>query len=83
VYSELVGAWVAGVNDTDQWLEVDMALPYKFTKVYIQGREDADEWVTSYKIQYWNIDIGMWQYYYDAMYNDVSSSTTMTPCTTT
>ena len=47
-----VGAWVAGVVDPDQYFQVDLKIPYKFTRVHIQGREDAAEWVTSYRVFY-------------------------------
>ncbi|KAK3597613.1 hypothetical protein CHS0354_030160 [Potamilus streckersoni] len=33
-----------------------MEAPYKYTKVHIQGREDANEWVTSFKVFYSNND---------------------------
>jgi len=32
-YNGLAGAWVAGTADVNQWLEVDMSLPYRFTQV--------------------------------------------------
>ena len=63
VYSELAGAWVAGVADTDQHVEVDMGMPYKFTAVQIQGRADADEWVTSFKIMYYDGANASWVTY--------------------
>ncbi|XP_052242642.1 uncharacterized protein LOC127852727 [Dreissena polymorpha] len=59
VYSKLAGAWVAGVVDSSQYVQVDMGTPYKFTAVQIQGRADADEWVTSFKIFYVD-DRGTW-----------------------
>ncbi|XP_060555809.1 uncharacterized protein LOC132716530 [Ruditapes philippinarum] len=62
-YSGLSGGWVAGVLDTNQYIEVDMSLAYKFTKVHIQGREDADEWVTSFKIFSYNEDTATWDEY--------------------
>ena len=48
----LAGAWVAGILDTDQYLQVDIRKPYRFRKVHIQGRADAEEWITSFKIWY-------------------------------
>ncbi|XP_053385192.1 uncharacterized protein LOC123535922 isoform X1 [Mercenaria mercenaria] len=62
-FSGLSGGWVAGTADTNQYIEVDMSLPYKFTKVHIQGREDADEWVTSFKILYYNDSTAAWDEY--------------------
>ena len=64
-YGELAGAWVAGINDTNQFIEVDMETAMKFTQVHIQGREDADEWVTSFKIYFYNSSISSWVEYID------------------
>lgn len=80
-YSGLSGGWVAGTADTNQYIEVDMSLPYKFTKVYIQGREDADEWVTSFKILYYNDITTVWDTYTDTNGQDVRTYFTST-CTT-
>ena len=52
VYSELAGAWVAGTVDTNQSVEVHMESDYRFLQIHIQGREDAAEWVTSFRILY-------------------------------
>ena len=50
----LSGGWVAAVTDGNQWLQVDMTKPYKFRKLMIQGRSDADMWVTEFTITYSN-----------------------------
>ncbi|KAK2177983.1 hypothetical protein NP493_567g04005 [Ridgeia piscesae] len=42
------------ITDGNQWLQVDMTKPYKFRKLMIQGREDADMWVTEFTITYSN-----------------------------
>lgn len=70
-YSGLAGAWVAGNQDTNQYVEIDMRLPYRYTAVYIQGRSDADEWVTSFKLQYYDEDSLVWQTYTDVNGSDV------------
>lgn len=70
-YSGLAGAWVAGTQDTNQYVEIDMRLPYRYTAVYIQGRSDADEWVTSFKLQYYDEDSLVWQTYTDVNGSDV------------
>ena len=51
------GAWVAGVNDRDQWLEVDLGTLHWVTSVATQGRALAStrhanksEWVTAYSV---------------------------------
>ena len=48
------GGWGAGVNDSNQWLQVDLISLYvKVTVVATQGRNgNYDEWVTKYKLQY-------------------------------
>ena len=48
----LTGGWVPETSDTNQWLQVDMQAPYKFMKVMTQGRQDAANWVKTYKILY-------------------------------
>ena len=52
-----VGAWVAGVNDRDQWLEIDLRTLHWVTSVATQGRALAgtrhpnkSEWVTAYSV---------------------------------
>ena len=47
------GSWSAGSNDSSQWLQVDLGSQHtKVTRVATQGRHDAAEWVTKYKLQY-------------------------------
>jgi hypothetical protein len=36
----LAGGWVAGINDANQYIEVNMEAPYKFTQIHMQGQED-------------------------------------------
>ena len=43
---------MAGIVDTNQSVEVHMESVYKFQQVHIQGRQDAAEWVTSFRILY-------------------------------
>ena len=62
---------MAGVPDTSQYLEVDMLKPYRFTAVHTQGRADADEWVTSYKIQYYDNATASWITYSNSSGTDV------------
>ncbi len=57
------GCWSAGSNDLHPWLQVDMGSQYtKVTRVATQGRNDYDQWVTKYKLQYSN-DGASFQYY--------------------
>ncbi|KAL9957479.1 hypothetical protein ACROYT_G039117 [Oculina patagonica] len=46
------GAWSAGRNDANQWLQIDLIGQYKVTRVATQGRNGHDQWVTKYKLQY-------------------------------
>ncbi len=59
------GAWRAGAEDVNQWLQVDLGSVYtEVTGVATQGRHTADwpMWVTKYKLQY--SDDGLnFQYY--------------------
>ena len=54
---------MAGINDTDPYIEVDMKEPMKYSQVYIQGRQDATEWVTSFKIFYDSSNSTLMEYY--------------------
>ena len=59
------GAWSARTNDVNQWLQVDLGNMYtKVSRVASQGRGDADQWVTKYKLQY-STDGVNFQYYKD------------------
>ena len=49
------GAWVAGANDDNPWLQVDLGAHYtKVTRIATQGRNSLNfqQWVTKYKLQY-------------------------------
>ena len=46
------GAWSALRNNVHQWLQVDLGAETEVTGVQIQGRQDADQWVTSFTISY-------------------------------
>jgi len=57
------GSWSAGKNDVNQWLQVDLVNQHtKVTRVATQGRNDDNEWVTKYKVQY-SYDGFDFQYY--------------------
>ena len=45
------GGWVALHSDKQPWLQIDLYKPTAITGVIVQGREDEDQWVTSYKVQ--------------------------------
>ena len=64
----------------DQYFQIDMGIPYKFTKILIQGREDADEWVTSLKLLYADDESSNWTTYVDKNGHDVSFFSHMHVC---
>ena len=47
-----VGAWCAGVNDQQQYIQVDFSGMRKVTKVSTQGRPGTSDYVSSYFLQY-------------------------------
>ena len=55
------GAWIAGVNDTNQWVEVNLYRQTVITGVTMQGNPSSDEWVTRYKVEF-SLDHAMWEY---------------------
>ncbi|PFX15365.1 G-protein coupled receptor GRL101 [Stylophora pistillata] len=47
------GSWSAASNNYSQWLEIDLrSQNINVTRVATQGRPDASQWVTKYKLQY-------------------------------
>ncbi|KAL9987547.1 hypothetical protein ACROYT_G001872 [Oculina patagonica] len=51
--ADIAGSWTAARNDSSQWLHIDLGSRYtKVTRVATQGRSDATQWVTKYKLQY-------------------------------
>ena len=52
VASGRVGAWAARTNDVHQFLQVNFGDWKKVTRVTIQGRQDADQWVKSFSLSY-------------------------------
>ena len=45
-------AWAAGQNDQNQWIQVDLGEQKIVTKIATQGRNNYDQWVTSYVVSY-------------------------------
>ena len=57
------GAWCALYNNANQWLQIDLRVQHRVTRVATQGRNGAhSQWVTEYKLQYSNDGV-MFQYY--------------------
>ena len=46
------GSWYAKRNDKRQWLKVDMGGLTRVSRCATQGRQNADQWVTSYYVSY-------------------------------
>ena len=46
------GAWCAKTSNNKEWLQIDLGNPTTVTKVATQGRQNADQWPTSYSISY-------------------------------
>ena len=47
-----IGAWSAAANNYAQWLKVTFDTAVKVVRVGTQGRQDLDQWVTSYYLSY-------------------------------
>ncbi|XP_072017843.1 lactadherin-like [Amphiura filiformis] len=45
------GVWIAHPNDINQWVQVDLGNVTHVTGIMIQGRVDADQWVTKFQVQ--------------------------------
>ena len=45
------GGWVALESDEHPWLQISLYRQTSITGIIVQGREDQDQWVTSYKVQ--------------------------------
>lgn len=48
----LGGGWSSRTNDAKQWLQVDLGIYTRVTRVATQGRNGYDQWVTKYKVEY-------------------------------
>lgn len=46
------GSWCANKNDVNQWLQIDLKTPTTVTKVATQGRQDHNQWITSYSLSH-------------------------------
>ena len=58
------GAWSAGSNDANQWIQVALGIYTKLTGIATQGRNGANQWVTKYQLQY--SDDGIHFHFYKA-----------------
>ena len=46
------GAWCSRQRNNKQWLQVDFGTDTVVTRVCTQGRQNADQWVTSYYVSF-------------------------------
>ncbi|XP_028407274.1 uncharacterized protein LOC114529904, partial [Dendronephthya gigantea] len=46
------GGWVASHDDVQPWIRIDFRANVTLRAIQTQGREDADEWVTTYEVSY-------------------------------
>ena len=58
-----MGAWSAAANNRYQWLQIDFGRFTKVKKIATQGRQDASQWVTRYKLSH-SINGARFSYYY-------------------
>ncbi|XP_078346610.1 uncharacterized protein LOC144631901 [Oculina patagonica] len=56
------GGWAASNREQGQWIQVDLGDITKVTKIGTQGRGDAGQWVTEYKVSY-SFDGGYFEFY--------------------
>ena len=55
------GGWVALNSDEQPWLQISLYRQTSITGIIVQGREDENQWVTSYKVQT-SLDGNSWNY---------------------
>ena len=46
------GAWCAKKSNRGQWLQMDFGALTRVTRIATQGRQNSDQWVTSYYVSY-------------------------------
>ncbi|VDI75919.1 thrombospondin 2/3/4/5 [Mytilus galloprovincialis] len=63
VFGPLAGGWVAGTNDLDQYIEVNMEEFYQIKQIHLQGQQDEANWVTSFRVYYVDNTAGNWTLY--------------------
>ena len=56
--------WAADMADQNQWIQVTFYSKTEVTGAIVQGRPDADEWITRYKVSY-SLDGSTWAFVLD------------------
>lgn len=65
--------WIARHNNHNQWFKVDFGRLTTIRKIGTQGRRDANQWVTRYKLTY-SVDTLHWATYRERSQDKVSLS---------
>ena len=59
----IAGSWSSRQNDANQWLQIDLGIQNaKVTGLATQGRANANQWVTKYKLQYSHDGVNFYYY---------------------
>ena len=58
------GGWSALVRNRSQWLQVDLGVEISVKAIATQGKNNYNQWVTAYKLEY-SIDEASFLYYKD------------------
>ena len=61
----MAGAWSALHGDAHPWLQIEFTILMYIAGIVLQGRQDKDQWVTKYKVQYSSNDGVTWDYVKD------------------
>ena len=64
------GAWSPSSVDRGQWIQVDLGAITGITGIATQGRADAAQWVTRYKVSH-SYDGGYFVFYHKAKNNNL------------
>lgn len=75
-------AWLSKFNDQFQWIQIDLKEVGVVSGILIQGRCDADEWITKYSVQYRTVETLNWIYYKDQTGNNRVSTQNRSQCRT-
>lgn len=69
--NDSIGAWSPASLDLGQWIQVDLGKTAAVTKIATQGRGEAAQWVSEYKVSY-SLDGGYFKFYPQAS-NDTTA----------
>ncbi|KAL9972183.1 hypothetical protein ACROYT_G018440 [Oculina patagonica] len=70
----LIGGWAALTNDQNQYLQIKFDQIFQVSGVATQGRQDAAQWVKTYKLEY-STDGSSWTYYPDTLTGNTDQNT--------